>query len=121
MKTTFLRPSLMALALLVASVAQPSWALAGTSGGIAGIVRDATTGAPIPGVRLQITSGSQATTATTDAHGHYVVFYLQPDDYTLTAEKTGYSSRSISGYTVQADQTQQYDLQLTPEKDTSAS
>jgi hypothetical protein len=116
MKPTFLRPSLLALVLLAAFVAQPSWALAGTSGGISGVVRDATSGAPIPGVQLEIASGSQSIKTTTDAHGHYVVFFLQPDDYTVTAEKDGYNSRSISGYTVSADQTQQYDLQLTPEK-----
>jgi hypothetical protein len=114
MKPFSLQRSLSLLGLLVAFISQPSWALAGTSGNIAGVVRDATTGAPIAGVRLQITSASQAVVTTTDAHGHFVVFELQPDDYTMTAEKSGYDTRSVSGNSVFADQTQQYDLRLTP-------
>jgi hypothetical protein len=112
LKLTSLRRPLGALALLVAFMSQASWALAGTSGNIAGVVRDAATGAPIAGVQLHIASGSQDVTATTDARGHFVAFYLQPDDYTVTAEKVGYATRTASGYTVFADQTIQYDLQL---------
>ncbi len=108
------RRALSAMGLLLAFGGQASIALAGTSGGIAGIVTDAKTGAPIPGVRLQISSPSQSVTATTDAHGRYIVFALQPDDYTVSAEKDGYDGRSISDEAVFADQTQQYDLKLTP-------
>jgi large repetitive protein len=104
----------MLLGLLVAFASQASWALAGTSGGIAGTVTDAKTGAPIPGVKLQIASPSETVNTTTDAHGHFIVFSLEPDTYTLTAEKDGYSTRSAAGYSVYADQTQQYDLSLTP-------
>jgi hypothetical protein len=53
-------------------------------------------------------------TTTTDALGHFIAFSLQPDNYTVTAEKQGYEPRSVSGYTVSADQVQQYDLLLTP-------
>ncbi len=113
-KLSSLRRSLSLVALLVAFASLASVARAGTLGNIQGTIRDAATGAPIAGVRLEITSGSQAVAATTDAHGHFVVFSLQPDDYTLTAEKTGYASRSVSGYSVFADQTQVYDLQLDP-------
>jgi hypothetical protein len=120
LKTLSLRRSLSLLGLLVAFMSQSSWALAGTSGNIAGVVRDATTGTPVAGVRLEIASGSQAVTTTTDAHGHFVVFSLQPDDYTLTAEKAGYNTRSLSGYPVYADQTQQYDVQLRPASGDSA-
>jgi len=108
------KPSLLLLGLLVAFASQASWALAGSSGGIAGTVTDAQTGAPIPGVRLQITSPSQTVNTTTDAHGHFVVFSLEPDNYTLTAEKDGYATRTAAGYSVYADQTQQYDLSLSP-------
>ena len=107
---------------IAAGIRRPSeLALAGTSGGIAGIVTDAKTGAPIPGVRLQISSPSQSVTATTDAHGRYIVFALQPDDYTVSAEKDGYDGRAISDDAVFADQTQQYDLKLTPASEESSS
>ncbi|HXO17952.1 MAG TPA: carboxypeptidase-like regulatory domain-containing protein [Candidatus Dormibacteraeota bacterium] len=100
--------------MLAAFMGQASWAAAGTLGGISGIVTDAKTGAPIAGAHVQISSPSQAVTVTTDAHGHYIAFSLQPDNYTLTAQKEGYDTRSLSGESVSADQTQQYDLQLEP-------
>jgi hypothetical protein len=108
------RRSLILVALLAAFMSQASWALAGTSGNMGGIITDASTGAPLAGVRLEISSGSQTVTTTTDAHGHYSVLFLQPDDYTLTAQKQGYATRSVSGFSVYADQTQQFDLQLDP-------
>lgn len=114
MNSFLLRRSLGTIGLLVAFASQGTWALAGSSGGIAGVVTDANTGAPIPGVALKISSPSQTVTATTDAHGHYIVFSLQPDEYTLTAAKDGYQTQSFTGDAVYADQTQRYDLQLPP-------
>jgi hypothetical protein len=108
-----LKLSFATIALLVAFASQSAWALAGTSGGIAGIVTDSKTGAPVSDVKVKLTSPSEAVNVTTDAHGHYIVFSLQPDDYTLTLEKTGYVTKTVSGYSVYADQTQRYDLTLT--------
>ena len=102
------------VALLVSFLSLGRAALAGTSGGIAGVVTDARSGAPVAGVQVQITSPSQSVTTTTDSKGHYIVFSLQPDDYTITLEKPGYSSRSVGGNSVYADQTQRYDLQINP-------
>ena len=104
----------IAATLLLALLVQPLAAHAGTLGGISGVVTDAETGAPVAGAHLTITSGSQAATATTDSSGHYIVFTLQPDDYTITAEKDGYEATSLGGCTVFADQTQIYDLKLPP-------
>ena len=112
--------SLLVLGALLAMLA-PSVAMAGTSGGIRGIVTDAKTGAPISGVHLRISSPSQTYETTTDSHGHYIVFALQPDDYTITAVKDGYNPQSISGESVMADQTQVYDLQLSPAPPTPGS
>jgi uncharacterized protein YfaS (alpha-2-macroglobulin family) len=109
-----LRRSLTMLGMLAALVSQIGWASAGTLGGINGIVTDSKTGAPIAGAHVKITSPSQSVTATTDAKGHYIVFSLQPDEYTLTVDKAGYATRTFSDYSVFADQTQQYDLQLDP-------
>ncbi len=105
---------LAALGLLLAFASQAAPAFAGTSGGIAGIVTDAKTGAPIAGVRLEISSPSQSTTVTTDARGHFIAFALQPDNYTVTAVKSGYETQSVDGYSVYADQTQLYDFSLQP-------
>ncbi len=109
-----LRHFLGLLALLAAFCGQASVASAGTLGGIGGIVTDAKSGAPIAGARVQISSPSEEVTVTTDAHGHYFALSLQLDDYTLTAQKDGYETQSLSGYSVNADQTQQYDLRLQP-------
>jgi hypothetical protein len=117
MELSSLRRWLSVLGLLAAFMSQASWASAGTLGGISGVITDSKTGAPIAGVRLQISSPSQTITTTTDAHGHYVVFSLQPDEYTVTAEKDGYGTGSFPGYAVFADQTQLYDFQLDPGSD----
>jgi hypothetical protein len=110
---------LRTLAFVAVLAGQASWAAAGTLGGIAGTVTDSKTGAPVAGAHVDITSPSQSIKVTTDARGHYIAFSLQPDNYTLTAEKDGYNTRSVSGFAVFADQTQQYDLQLDPGSDGS--
>lgn len=102
------------LGILAAFMGQASWAAAGTLGGIGGIITDAKSGAPIAGAAVKISSPSATLTVTTDAHGHYIALSLPPDDYTLTAQKDGYETRSLSGYSVDADQTEQYDLRLQP-------
>jgi hypothetical protein len=106
--------AILTLGLLLALGGAAKPALAGTSGGIAGVVTDAQTGAPLSGVDLRISSPSQTVTTTTDTHGHYIVFNLQPDDYTITAVKSGYATQSFAGDSVYADQTQRYDLILSP-------
>ena len=90
-----LRRGMSLLAVLLTGMSAGSWALAGSLGGIAGTITDAGTGAPIPGVHLQISSPSQTATVTTDAKGHFIIFSLQPDDYTLTAVKEGYNTRAV--------------------------
>lgn len=107
------------MGLLVAFASLAGLAQAGTSGNIAGTIRDAKTGAPVAGVRLQIKSPSQTVETTTDDHGHFVVFALQPDNYTLTAVKNGYDTKALMDSPVFADQTQQYDIQLEPAETTS--
>ena len=119
MKRLSLQGALSLMGLLVALAGLSGLARAGTSGNIAGTIRDAKTGAPVAGVRLQIKSPSQTVETTTDAHGHFVVFALQPDTYTLTADKTGYDSKALSDEPVFADQTQQYDFELNPAETTS--
>jgi hypothetical protein len=51
---------------------------------------------------------------TTDSKGHYIAMSLQPDDYTISASKAGYQEIAVHDESVEADQTQQYDLQIAP-------
>jgi Carboxypeptidase regulatory-like domain len=110
-----------AAGLLFAVASQTSGALAGTSGGIAGTVTNAQNGTPIAGAKLRISSPSQTVTTTTDSKGHFIVFALQPDNYNITAVKDGFNAHSVTGYEVQADQTQRIDVQLSPSSGTDAS
>ncbi len=107
-----LKLTLGLLALIAAFTSQASWASAHTGGNVSGIVRDAKTGEPLAGVSLAVTSGSQVETATTDAQGHFIVFTLQPGEYTVTADKPGYGAQAVHGYLVDAEETGLCDFRL---------
>lgn len=111
-KPIFLRHTLSLLGLLVAFSSQAGLASAHTGGNVSGVVRDAKTGEPLAGVVLEITSGSQSETAITDAQGHFIVFTLQPGEYTVTADKRGYGAQAVLGYVVDAEETGFCDFRL---------
>jgi hypothetical protein len=87
-------------------------ALAGTTGGIGGTVRDAATGNGLAGVRVTVTSASQVATATTDANGHFAFVSLAPDTYVVSVQFPGYDPLSQSGVTITADARQTLTLDL---------
>jgi hypothetical protein len=107
-----LRHVVTALVLLVAFASQGTWALAGTTGGLSGVVLDANTSAPIAGATVTANSPSQTATATTDASGHFTFLTLSPDTYTVTATKTGYQPVSTPGQIVFADTVQTLSIRL---------
>src|SRR5580704_1451670 len=94
-----------AVLLLAAFLFQETWALAGVTGNLTGIVRD-NAGTPIAGVQVQAVAPSETRTATTDAGGHFVILSLNPDTYTVNLTRGGYQSVSFPGVTVFADQSQ---------------
>jgi hypothetical protein len=111
-----LRTLSISLSSLVLAVAFSTiTALAGTSGGIGGKITDANTGKPVAGAVVVVLAASEELTTTTDAKGYFRFFELPPDRYSITVEKGGYVTQSWSGYDVEADQTQLYDFQVTPE------
>src|SRR5579884_1396408 len=93
--------SVALLALIVRS-----GAFAGTTGAISGTVVDTSTGAPVAGARITVTSPSQTATAASDQGGHYAFLSLAPDEYTVSAQAIGYDTASLSGVAVFADATQ---------------
>ena len=111
-KSNLLTRPLSVLGLIVAFASQAGLASAHTGGNVSGIVRDATTGEPLAGVSLRITSGSQSETAITDGQGHFVVFTLQPGEYTVTADKPGYGPQAVFGYIVDSEETGLCDFKL---------
>ncbi len=105
-----LRAALFALALALVLV--PRLTLAGTTGGISGVVVDAGTGAPVAGAKVDVVSPSQSVTATTDASGHFLFISLSPDSYTLSVDKEAYDPSTTSGVNVLADQQQRLTLRI---------
>jgi hypothetical protein len=109
-----LRHAFVAVLLLVAMLAQGTWALASTTGGISGQVVDSTTGKAVADATVTANSPSGGATATTDAGGNFHFLTLSPDTYTISATKSGYNSASRSGVTVFADQTYTLTLAISP-------
>jgi hypothetical protein len=105
---------LVALASLLSMMLGAPATHAGTTGRIAGFVKDVQSGAPLAGAIVTAASPSQTSSAHADASGSYVFLSLIPDTYTLTATKDGYESASVSGVSVFADQSQNVALLLTP-------
>ena len=101
-----------ALIMLVAFACQETWALASTTGGLAGTVVDADTSAPIAGAQVTASSPSQTATTTTDAAGRFTFLTLGPDTYTVTASRSGYQSTSIPGQIVFADTVQNLSVRM---------
>ncbi len=90
---------------IVACCAVPGRALAGTTGSLRGVIVD-TSGAPVAGVVVTVTSPSQTASAVTDPGGHFTFASLAPDDYAVAAQKDGYDTASYSGAVVFADVSQ---------------
>jgi hypothetical protein len=87
-------------------------ALAGTTGTITGSVFEESSKAPIAGAVVTAVSPSQVGQVVTDASGRYTFLSLAPDTYTLSAQRNGYQSHSISGISVFADQSQSVAIAL---------
>ena len=107
---------IVAVLLLVALVLQgPIGVLAGTTGTINGSIVDPQSNRPIPGAIVSAQSPSQTARTTSDATGRFSFISLAPDTYTVSVAATSaYDAASISGVTVQADQTLTLALQQSP-------
>jgi outer membrane receptor for ferrienterochelin and colicins len=88
------RQSLWAGTVLAALALSPSVARAQTAV-ISGAVRDAETGAPLPGVTILLAGTPFSTT--TDGQGAFTIKWLSAGTYTLHAVVIGYSSDSLPG------------------------
>lgn len=79
--------------------------MAGTTGALIGTITDTTSGAPLAGAKVTLTSPSQVASTQTDAKGNFVFASMAPDTYTITIAKDGYDTNSTSGISILADQT----------------
>jgi hypothetical protein len=95
----------VAMLAAIAFACQGTWALAGTTGGMSGLVTDLT-GKPVADAAVKAVSAQQAASTTTDGKGHFSFLTLAPDTYTVSIEKAGYEPLTVPGITIFADQQQ---------------
>jgi hypothetical protein len=84
--------------------------LAGTTGKIAGYVKDVQSGTPLPGVNVIIEGTTMG--AATDLQGYYVILNVPPGKYTLIASMIGYAKKTVSDVKVSIDLTSTVDFDL---------
>ncbi|MBV8577522.1 MAG: TonB-dependent receptor, partial [Acetobacteraceae bacterium] len=87
-------------------------AFAGTTGALSGKVFDTASQAPIIGAKVTAVSPSGSATTTTDKSGSFTFLSLSPDTYAMSVSVAGYDIATLSGITVQADQTVTYTVSL---------
>ena len=87
--------------------------VAGTTGKIAGTVRDKTTKQGVPGANVVIDGTTLG--AATDANGDYFILGVPPGTYKVTASLIGYNKLSQTEVRVRIDQTTPLNFDLTEE------
>ncbi len=98
------------LLLLCATLAIPALLTAQTTGKIAGTVKDAASGQPLPGAVVVI-EGSKLGAAA-DIEGSFFILNLSPGVYTLQIRMVGYESMSIRQVRVSVNRTSEITARL---------
>ena len=93
---------------MVLVFAAAGWA--GTTGKIAGEVKDAQTGELLAGVNIQLEGTLMG--AATNLDGYYVILNVPPGKYTLVASAVGYTKKRVVGVAVSIDLTSTVDVQI---------
>jgi len=96
-------------ALLILTVGQID-IFAGTTGKIAGIITDASTGEPLFGANI-VLKGTQMGAAT-DLNGNYAILNVSPGPYTIVVSMVGYQSVQFENVQVKVDLTTSLDVSL---------
>ena len=102
LKRKFRHP-LVALVVLVAMLCQGTSVLAGTTGGLGGMVID-DANQPVSNALVTVASPSAVSHTSTDGGGKFYFLALIPDTYTVSIEKQGYEPVAQTGVTIIADQ-----------------
>jgi len=89
------------------------WISAGTTGIIAGVVRDAKSGLPLSGVNI-IVEGTSLSTVT-DTNGRFTVANVPPGDYVVRAELVGYATTTVRDIQVTMDDRAQIEVSMEEE------
>ncbi len=86
---------------------------AATSGKIAGVITDADSGEPLPGVNVVIEGSTMG--AATDLEGYFVILNVPPGTYKVTASMVGYTTVTQTNVNVRINQTTNLDFELSEE------
>lgn len=86
--------------------------IAGTTGKIAGIVKDATTGEPTPGCTVMIDGTTLG--GASNANGEYFIINVRPGRYTVRATMIGYKDYKVTNIQVVVDLTTQINFLMEP-------
>ena len=97
---------LMAASFLL-SLPPAAMAAGGVSGTLRGTVVDQTSGAPVAGAEVDVTSESGKFHGSSDARGFFVLQELPPDTYAVRVSAKGYIDTTLTGVTVFGDETMQ--------------
>lgn len=90
----------------------PVFLFAGTTGKIAGVVKDADSGAPLPGVNVFIVGTTYG--AATDINGEYYILNIPVGNYELKASMMGYQILVVQEVIVTVDHTTNINFNLKP-------
>ncbi len=87
-------------------------AYAGTTGKIAGLIRDGETKEPLPGANVMLAGTTLGAAA--DVNGQYAVIGVPPGNYTVVVTMMGYKKTTIENVQVQIDLTRTLNVDLQP-------
>ncbi|MDQ7053707.1 MAG: TonB-dependent receptor [candidate division KSB1 bacterium] len=97
---------------IIGFVLGPWYAFAGTTGKIAGYVRDAESGSGLPGVNVVVEGTDLG--AATDANGYYVILNVPPGHYNVSFRMIGYATHVEKDVKVEMELTTTIDVELRP-------
>ena len=98
--------------LLFVALLIPAFVFAQSSGKIAGVVKDKSTGEPLPGVNVVIEGTTMG--SATDIDGYYVILNVPVGVYTLKASYIGYKDVKIENVRVSAGITTEINIEMEP-------
>ncbi len=107
LKSTFVLGGVFFLLLALTATA-----FAGTTGKIAGYVRDKSNNEPLPGANVMIVGTNFG--AATDKNGYFYIINIPPGQYKVQARMIGYQTVLMKGVLVQVDRTTKVNFSLSP-------
>lgn len=98
--------------VLLSILAVVTTVVAGTTGKVAGRVKDSSTGEPLIGVNVVLEGTTLG--AATDAEGYYVILNVPPGKYNVIFSSIGYARKVVTGIQVNIDLTTTVNADLEP-------